>query len=93
MAIPRNPITPTVGRKVWYYAPGSGSNGEPMDATIVRVWGNTPDALVNLHVNDPNSQVVWFFSSVQWGDEDSTQPHYRWMPYQMGQAAANKDAP
>lgn len=77
-------ITPTVSRKVWFYV-GTRQH-EPMDATIVKVYGEGPDAAVNLHVKDPNGPEVTFWSSVHVGTEETNYPHYRWMPYQQGQA-------
>lgn len=82
-------ITPTVGRKVYYYA--GPQQTRPHDATIILVHASpetaTPDSYVNLSVSDPESAEVKFVSSVKVGDESSTGPHYRWMPYQLGQAA------
>jgi hypothetical protein len=79
-------ITPTVGRKV--YAFNNMHQKEPWDATIVKVWGDgdDPDALVNLHVSDPSSGIVFFWSSVKVGDEFTIGAHYRWMDYQQKQA-------
>lgn len=78
-------IVPTVGRKVWFYE--SAAQLEPMDATIIRTFSDTPTAYVNLDVVDPDTGVHRCCTSVQVGDESTKYRHYRWMPYQMGQAA------
>lgn len=83
-----NNIVPTVGRKVWFY--NDPLQVEPLDATIVRVFGNTPDACVNLHVKAANTANSWVETSVQVGDMNSLGRHYRWMPYQ--QAKAKEDS-
>jgi hypothetical protein len=79
-----NSIVPTVGRKVWFYL--DGLQQEPLDATIVRVFGDTPQACVNLHINAANSAHVIFESSVQVGDINTKHRHFRWMPYQQAKA-------
>jgi hypothetical protein len=78
-------ITPTVGRKVWYYT--SNQQAEPIDATVVKVTGEGPDAPVNLNAIDPDSGVAIFHTNVRVGDETTEGEHYRWMPYQSAQAA------
>ena len=100
-------IKPTVGRKVWYWpskfdrtgpkpmvAVGSQDAGnlQPLDATIVAVWG---DRCVNLVVHDANGSAFQKFSVTlrQEGDEPLKDAdgkevlgHAEWMPYQVGQA-------
>lgn len=76
-----NTIVPTVGRKVWFYM--DSLQQEPLDATIVRVFGDTPEACVNLHVRAANSSHTIFESSVRVGDINTPHRHYRWMPYQL----------
>jgi hypothetical protein len=78
-------ITPTVGRKVWFYV--SPSQLQPIDATVVKVIGDGPDAAVNLDTIDPDTGEHHFWSGLVVGDETTRVPHYRWMPYQQGQAA------
>lgn len=92
-----NVITPTIGRKVWYYpngeAPGlmEAVDKSPMDATVVYVWSN---GTVNLVVNDHYGRH-WAFESVMLRQHDQpapTQEHYcEWMPFQVGQAKAVAD--
>lgn len=79
-------ITPVVGRKVWLYY--SAHQAEPIDATIAKVWGDGPEAMVNLDAIDPNTGEHSFHTSVRVGDKFTPGKHYRWMPYQMGQAKA-----
>lgn len=82
-------ITPTVGRKVWFYK--DDMQAEPHDATVIKVWGDGPKAAVNLDVVDPNTGVHTCQHSIVVGDETTTWPHYRWMPYQQGQAKAQAE--
>lgn len=84
------PIIPTVGRKVWFFE--YGGQAEPIDATIIKVWGNYPTACVNLDVVDPLTGEHRFVASVMVGNETSVGWHYRWMPYQQGQAAEEASA-
>ncbi len=77
-------IIPTVGRKVWFYE--HIDQEAPIDATIIKVWGNTPAAAVNLLCVDPNTGQTYLRSSVMVGDESTSGRHYRWMPFQKGQA-------
>lgn len=79
-------ITPTVGRKVWFY--WSNQQDQPWDATVIKVFGNTARAAVNLDVVNPETGEHTFHSSIIVGDENTVWPHYRWMPYQQAQAAA-----
>lgn len=78
-------ITPTVGRKVWYYT--SNQQAEPIDATVVKVNGAGPNAPCNLNAIDPNTGIATFQPNVCVGDESTEGEHYRWMPYQAAQAA------
>lgn len=95
------PITPTVGRKVWFYA--DNSQAEPWDATVIKVVHkqaedgsfapddeNTP---VNLNVINPDTGVQSLVTGVSVGDETTTTSHYRWMPYQQTQAAKAAEPP
>ena len=74
----QSPITPTVGRKVWFFA--DHMQVEPFDATVVAV---NSDQSVNLHVAMPDSAQVGFYASVLYAENF---PHYQWMPYQLTQA-------
>ena len=83
-------ITPTVGRKVWYYEAGPGNILDPrtpFDATIVYVWG---PGMVNLRVTDHQGLTVPRYSVLlrepREGDEHGSSEFATWMPYQMGQA-------
>lgn len=96
-------IPPTVGRKVWFWPQGCNFmkdmqpftpiclSNQPLDATVVYVWG---DRLVNLLVLDHqgNAFPVTSVTLVQEGDEPPTGAYCEWMPFQKGQAA-KADAP
>ena len=73
----QSPITPTVGRKVWFFA--TNTQVEPHDATVVAV---NPDTTVNLHIAHPDSALVSFYANVPHCEGF---PHYQWMPYQISQ--------
>ena len=93
-------IKPTVGRKVWFM-PGNETqftdamgcpvkpkiiSGQPMDATIVYVWG---DRMVNLLVVDHIGNPFSLTSVTLVQESDAYIPanrHCVWMPYQKGQA-------
>lgn len=81
-------ITPSVGRKVWFYE--NDQQSEPLDATVIKVWGDTPSACVNLFVVDGNGAAS-ARCSVQPQHVNPTGTHYRWMPYQLGQAAKHSE--
>lgn len=91
-------MKPTIGRKVWF-RPNGASIGEPgtkqpeefvkdqpMDATIVCVWG---DAMVNLSVTDHGGTVHSIRSVTlrQEGEQAPQGMYCEWMPYQLSQAA------
>ena len=96
-----NVIKPTVGRKVWYRPskndqtgpiPMSCAAGQPLDATVVAVWG---DRIVNVLVLDAYGRPFTKTSIplLQEGDiptldaDDKPVGGYvEWMPYQQGQA-------
>ena len=100
-------ITPTVGRKVWYrpskndltgpvpmaMAGNPEHNPQPLDATVLAVWG---DRLVNVLVLDIYGKPFTKTSVklIQDGDEtpkdaDGNEAfgYVQWMPYQAQQAA------
>ncbi len=84
-----NRITPTVGRKVWFY--GTPEQVAPFDATViaVREEGDAvgPDSLCNLYViNDGGSVEVHKDVQVHDADAPEFYPCYRWMLYQQAQA-------
>lgn len=89
-------IKPTVGRKVWYRknpAGGDeemagGNNGEPLDATIVKVWN---DGMVNLFILDANGALFRRTSValLQEGYQPPGGAYCEWMPFQVGQAKAS----
>jgi hypothetical protein len=83
-------IVPSVGRKVWFYA--YEGQLEPADATVIKVMPPpgkepAPDTPVNLLVVNPDSGETRLEAYVHAGSEQSFGRHYRWMPYQKGQAA------
>lgn len=98
-------MTPTVGRKVWYWPTDNekagtygmqqfGTPPQPLDATVLCVWG---DRCVNLEVIDHNGKhfVRTSATLLQEGEVPPTNPetgrpwggYCEWMPYQKGQAA------
>lgn len=94
-------IKPSVGRKVWYrpsqndligLGAMSSAIGQPLDATVLAVWG---DRCVNVLVLDVMGKPFTKTSIklIQEGDEipktlDGTDAggYVEWMPYQTGQA-------
>lgn len=91
---PAAAIPPTVGRKVWFRPNGAQTlNGatfenyasQPMDATIVCVWG---ERLVNLQVVDHGgiSHGLRSVTLIQPGDPAPAGFYCEWMPFQVGQA-------
>lgn len=89
-------ITPTVGRKVWFFPNGANFHSqphcidpdEPMDADVVYVWG---DRMLNLTVKDHIGQVHAFTSVkfLQPGDEIPISGAFAmWMPYQVAASRA-----
>ena len=102
-----NIIKPTVGRKVWYRpsegdqlgpTPMAVTGNQPLDATIIAVWG---DRMVNLLVMDAVGRQFPVLSvSLLQGDD---KPHLdregkpsgryaEWMPYQKAQTEVVKPA-
>ena len=103
-------IIPTVGRKVWYrpskndmigvgamqtcFERGDTTKLQPLDATVIAVWG---DRMVNVLVTDTNGKLfpVTSCALIQPGDaipmDTDGKPigrYVEWMPYQQTQAAA-----
>lgn len=89
-------IKPTVGRKAWYRPspndvlgpmPMLYSPDQPLDATIIYVWG---DRTVNVLVTDMYGKQfpVSSCTLVQEGDPKPDGRYVEWMPYQQGQAKA-----
>lgn len=93
-----NIIKPAIGRKVWYRHDGNpiydgvpapwtptSYGDQPMDATVVYVWG---DRMVNLRVTDHAGAtfIVTSVTLVQEGDATPGGRYCEWMPYQQGQA-------
>jgi hypothetical protein len=83
-------ISPTIGRKVWYFPSdddlskfGMVKHGDQaFDASVVYVWSDT---CVNLVVRDHDgTQSVRTSVAI---NVDGASPHAEWMPYQIGQAA------
>ena len=85
------PITPTVGRKVWYYM--DALQAQPWDATVIKVHAPadeaTPDTPVNLLVINPDSGGSIFrpFIGHRADEEGFTGERFAWMPYQTKVAA------
>lgn len=77
-------IIPSVGRKVWFFR--NDTQRDPIDATIIKVEGPGTQSAVNLLVVDPDSGETSIERRVLVGDDKTDIPHYRWMPYQIGQA-------
>jgi hypothetical protein len=95
-------IKPTVGRKVWYRPsqgdklgpiPMQASTGQPLDATIIAVWG---DRMINVLVTDIVGRQFPVLSCMllQPGDTPLTDlggapvgRYCEWMPYQVATAA------
>jgi hypothetical protein len=96
-------ITPTIGRKVWYYPSSNDLNQnqshpmlqfaphdgvlQPFDADVVYVWNERG---VNLVVKDHDGGVHVRRSVRLLQGNDTAGPdeaHAAWMPYQRGQAA------
>lgn len=98
----RKVITPTVGRKVWYWpsasdktgpVPMTQQTGQPLDATVIAVHG---DYMVNVLVTDVMGRQFPVLSCemVQPGGTPRTDAngqvmgrYVEWMPYQQTQAA------
>lgn len=83
-----NPIKPTIGRNVWYYpTPGA----KEQHANIIDVHSDT---MVNLFTVNHGGTASSHTSVPFAGDGDNpTGPHWRWMPYQTGQAKAQAAQP
>jgi hypothetical protein len=98
--------TPTVGRKVWYRPQASDLTGpvpmvmsgaEPLDATVIAVWGNR---MINVLVTDIMGRQFPVLSCalLQEGDQPPTDAegkvtgrYCEWMPYQL--TKAKEEAP
>src|SRR5688500_1957691 len=94
---------PSVGRKVWYWAPGEEAEqadclldvSQPFDATVLYV---APNGRVNLKVIDHGGEET-DYTNVELRDPDSSDQHCHaedrgyatWMPYQKAQHDASKD--
>lgn len=82
-------IKPTVGRVVWFYAPGVSHESEPNAAIVAKVWSDT---MVNLAVFDANgvsrgeTSVLLVQGEGSYGNPGGG-AWCCWMPYQKGQAA------
>jgi len=89
-------ITPTIGRKVWYWPNENDikieymeslDSAQPFDATVVFVHNLRE---VNLFVVDHNSNSYdrCGIPLIQPGDEKPDGGYCEWMPCQIGQATA-----
>jgi len=85
-------ITPTIGRRVWFYPNGTTGiptvtgSSQPCDAGIAYVWS---DRLVNLTVAGHDGSQHARTSVVLLQDDDlvpTAGAYATWMPYQIGQA-------
>ena len=85
--MPLPPITPSIGRKVWYWQK-SNTTGQAEDATVVFVHSEN---CVNLRVTDHNgdSRPVQYCHLRQPGEIVSEDYLFycEWMPFQVSQAA------
>lgn len=89
-----NIITPTIGRKVWFWPngshlgvpavaqPESQNHGQAMDATIVHVHS---DRMVNLQVID-HVGSAWPVRSVFLQQEGDAAPHGKFVPWLASQS-------
>lgn len=83
-------ITPTVGRRVWFW-PGDTAGryncidpAQPFDAGVIYVHN---DRCVNLIVTDHQGYTFRVEEATLVQDEERpTGPHATWMPWQLGQA-------
>lgn len=89
-------ITPSVGRKVWFWPNGNQrfqvfNPAVPCDATVIFPWN---DRCVNLAVRDHagNVYIETSVTLVQGDEPAPTCQHATWMPYQKGQAAKAETA-
>lgn len=85
-------ITPTIGRKVWYWKLISNPNvDQPEDATVTYVHG---DRCVNLRITNHigESRGMTSVELRQPGDPKPEGPFCEWMPYQVRQAAKTTEA-
>lgn len=98
-------IVPTVGRKIYFYPDAGGIadktitriDEQPIDATVVYVHPKAeadPHHLVNLRLTD-HTGFMHFCGKVPLVQDGSIVKGAcaQWMPYQVGQAAKNADAP
>lgn len=83
-------ITPTIGRKVWFYDSYLGACNDvrqPFDATVIYVWS---ESCVNLDVTDHHGnrhiKTSVPLREPREGDQHGVEYVATWMPYQMGQA-------
>lgn len=86
-------ITPSVGRKVWFYQSVTDAQNpsvQPRDATVVYVIS---DRLVNLRVSDTKGDQTpkLAVQLYQEGDEDPQGEFACWMPYQSQQAKKDRE--
>lgn len=85
-------ITPTVGRKVYFFA--DDAQAEPHDATVIKVHAPAhqanPFTLVNLAVTNPEGEQSVHYS-VPCSPNRVPYQHFRWMDYQLAQTAKQSD--
>lgn len=82
-------ISPSIGRKVWYYPATTDANmarhsDQPFSAEVVHVWSDT---CVNLAIFDHRGTLTSKTSVTLAQDRDALPGECAWMPYQKGQAA------
>lgn len=82
-------IKPTVGRSIWYYAPGRLPHDQPQAAIITHVFNDRMVNLAIFHRNgnsavDPPTSIPL----VQDGDvlPSTSHGYCTWMPYQISKA-------
>lgn len=87
-------ITPTIGRKVWYWPPlthgGNLDSKQPFDATVCFVFQG--DAHINIAYRDHLGRANHSGNVPLWqGEGDRPEGNFaEWMPFQIGQAKAAK---
>lgn len=79
-------ITPTIGRKVWFFPGQQNNDNREQDATVIDVHG---DRCVSLYVVNRGGTATTARSITLVQDGDMAPPigqYCTWMPYQVGQA-------
>ena len=85
-------ITPTVGRRVWFWSSSPSAQVQPYDAGIAYVHS---DRMINISWSDHqgNMRSQTSVPLVQPGDLKPSAFYCEWMPYQVGQVKKHKGQP